>query len=172
MTWAKPKILDAIKKKKISIEPYSPALVGPCSVDFRLGNSFKRIRKVKKPIEVKGNPKYDESTHNKLFVKDNEFIKLKPGELVLGITYEKLTLNNNTCAFIQGRSKLARLGLLVHVSSSLIQPGVSNHQVLEIVNLSPETIYLQPKTVICQILFDTLEGKAEYTGQFKKQTTA
>lgn len=91
---------------------------------------------------------------------------------MLGVTYEKLTLDNKTCAFIEGRSRLARLGLLVHVSSGMIQPGVSNHQVLEIVNLSPHVIHLQPKTIICQILFNDLKGKAEYEGEFKNQTTA
>ncbi len=172
MPWAKPEILKAIRTKRIKIEPFDPSFVGPCSVDFRLGNHFKRIKKSKKPVLVKGNPSYNHELHEEVIVKDNGFLKLKPGELVLGVTLEKLTLDNQTCAFIEGRSRLARLGLLVHVSSGLVQPGVSNHQVLEIVNLSPHTIELQPKTIICQILFDDLKGKAEYDGEFKKQTTA
>jgi len=172
MPWAKPEILKAIKTGKVKIEPFEPKLVGSCSVDFRLGNHFKRIKKSKKPVFVKGNPSYTHELHEEVVVKNNEYLKLRPGELVLGVTLEKLTLDNTSCAFIEGRSRLARLGLLVHVSSGLIQPGVSNHQVLEIVNLSPHTIELQPKTIICQILFDDLKGKSEYTGEFKRQTTA
>ena len=172
MPWAKPEILKAILSKKIKIEPFNPKLVGSCSVDFRLGNQFKRIKKSNKPVEVSGNPIYNDDLHEELIVKDNQYLESKPGALVLGVTFEKLTLDHRTCAFIEGRSRLARLGLLVHVSSGLIQPGVSNHQVLEIVNLSPHTIHLQPKTIICQVLFDDLKGKAQYTGQFKNQTTA
>lgn len=172
MVWARPEIFKAINSTKIKIEPFDEKLVGPCSVDFRLGNRFKRIKKSKKPVFVKGNPGYNHELHEEVVVKNKEFLKLRPGELVLGITYEKLTLDNTTCAFIEGRSRLARLGLLVHVSSGLIQPGVSNHQVLEIVNLSPHTIELQPKTIICQIVFNDLKGKAEYLGEFRNQTTA
>ena len=172
MPWAKPEIFKAVKASKIRIDPFESNLVGSCSVDFRLGNHFKRIKKSKKPVLVAGNPSYDHALYEEVVVKDNQFLKLKPSELVLGVTLEKLTLDNQTCAFIEGRSRLARLGLLVHVSSGLIQPGVSNHQVLEIVNLSPHTIHLQPKTIICQVLFDDLKGKATYTGQFKNQTTA
>ncbi len=172
MVWAKPEILKAIRNKKIRMEPFEPSLIGSCSVDFRLGNHFKRIKKSKKPVLVKGNPDYDHGLHEEVYIEDGKFIQLKPGELVLGVTYEKLTLDNKTCAFIEGRSRLARLGLLVHVSSGMIQPGVSNHQVLEIVNLSPHVIHLQPKTIICQILFNDLKGKAEYKGEFRNQTTA
>ncbi len=172
MPWAKPEILKAIQSKKITIDPFNSKLVGSCSVDFRLGNQFKRIKKSKKPVEVFGNPIYNDDLHEEIVVKDNQYMELKPGQLVLGVTFEKLTLDDKTCAFIEGRSRLARLGLLVHISSGLIQPGVSNHQVLEIVNLSPHIIHLQPKTIICQVLFDDLKGKGEYRGQFKNQTTA
>jgi len=172
MVWAKPEILKAVQIKKIRIEPYESELVGSCSVDFRLGNHFKRIKKSKKPVLVKGNPDYDHDLHEEVWVPDGKFIQLKPGELVLGVTHEKLTLDDKTCGSIEGRSRLARLGLLVHVSSGLIQPGVSNHQVLEIVNLSPHVIHLQPKTIICQILFNDLKGKAKYKGEFKNQKTA
>ncbi len=172
MPWAKPEILKAIKTGKIKIEPYESGLVGSCSVDFRLGNHFKRIKKSSKPVLVKGNPSYNDKLHEEVVVTNGNYLILRPGELVLGVTHEKLTLDDQTCAFIEGRSRLARLGLLVHVSSGLIQPGVSNHQVLEIVNLSPHTIQLQPKTIICQVLFDDLKGKARYQGEFKNQKTA
>ena len=38
---------------------------------------------------------------------------------------------------LEGRSRYARVGLTVHVTASLVQPGSDNHQILEIVNLSP-----------------------------------
>lgn len=172
MVLAKPEILKAIKKKHLQIQPFNLELVGPCSVDFRLGNAFKRIKKRKTNLHISGNPHYKDDFHQEIILKDNQYLKINPGELVLGVTYEKLTLDDRHYAFIEGRSRLARLGLLVHVSSSLIQPGVSNRQVLEIVNLSPQPLFLQPKTIICQIVFDELKGRAKYTGRFKHQTKA
>ncbi|MBI4360202.1 dCTP deaminase [Candidatus Micrarchaeota archaeon] len=172
MVLAQPEIFKAIQKKQIQIQPFSPELVGSCSVDFRLGNHFKRIKKRKTHLHITGNPHYKDDFHQEFNLKDDEYLKINPNELVLGVTHEKLTLDDRHCAFIEGRSRLARLGLLVHVSSSLIQPGVSNHQVLEIVNLSPQPLYLQPKTIICQIVFDELKGRAHYAGRFRHQTKA
>ncbi|MDP2717608.1 MAG: dCTP deaminase, partial [Candidatus Micrarchaeota archaeon] len=156
----------------IKIEPFDKGLVGSCSVDFRLGNQFKRLKHKTKPLHIQGNVEYSDDFHEELILKDSDYLKLKPGELVLGTTLETLTLDDTLCGLIQGRSRLARLGLLVHVSSSLIQPGVSNKQVLEIVNLSPQTMYIKPKTVICQIVFQSLKGKARYSGRYARQTKA
>jgi len=89
---------------------------------------------------------------------------------VLGVTKEKLGLSNGLCGWIQGRSRIARMGVMVHVSSSLIQPGVDNRQVLEIINLSPNPIVLRPGVKVCQIVFEELSSEAEYAGDFAKQT--
>ena len=40
------------------------------------------------------------------------------------------------CGFLEGRSRFARLGLMIHVTSAFVQPGVSNRQVLEMSNVS------------------------------------
>jgi len=87
-----------------------------------------------------------------------EPIDVMPGQLVLGITRERITLSNRVMGWISGRSRFARVGILVHVSSNLIQPGVSNHQILEIVNLSPRPIRLWPGVRIAQVVFEEVRG--------------
>ncbi|MBS3176199.1 dCTP deaminase, partial [Candidatus Woesearchaeota archaeon] len=94
---------------------------------------------------------------------------LKPKELVLGITKEKIQLPNNICGHLQGRSRFSRLGLMVHMTASFIQPGIDNKQVLEIMNGGELPLKLTSGLKICQLLFDRCEGKATYKGKFKKQ---
>jgi dCTP deaminase len=167
---SKKEIFRAIKEKQIKITPFSPSLVGACSVDLRLGSRFKFFRKPAKGVAVNKNfaalpdDYYEEKT-----VLNGDFVELVPNELVLGCTLERVRLSDGLCARIDGRSKIARAGLLVHVSSSLVQPGVDNVQVLELMNVSPLPLKLYPGARVCQIVFEELKGKARYSGAFAKQ---
>jgi dCTP deaminase len=164
----KDKIFEEIKKGRIKIIPFDPSQIGPGSIDLTLGNRFRIFKIANQPIKI------NEDTDSKDFTKEitisqNNPLILKPRETVLGITEEKLTLTPNFCGWIEGRSRFARMGLAVHVSAGFIQPGTSNHQVLEITNLSPHTLALIPGVKICQIVIEHCEGKAIYRGHFKNQ---
>ena len=50
-----------------------------------------------------------------------------------------------------------------------MQPGIDNHQVLEIVNMGNQPLALYPGTRICQFIFERTVGKAHYSGRFSKQ---
>lgn len=164
MILSRPKILKAVKEGRIGITPFEEEAVGACSVDLTLGKEF-RVFKDTKELILTG--KLDYLLHTRR--KKADSLLLKPGEMVLGITKERIRLNDDLCGFLQGRSKVARAGLMVHVSSGLVQPGVDNHQVLEIVNLSPNPLRLNAGVKICQILFSEVSGGAAYAGGFSKQ---
>ena len=51
------------------------------------------------------------------------------------------------------------MGLAVHITSALVQPGSDNHQILEIVNFAPFTIELHAGMRISQVIFEKLESK-------------
>lgn len=167
MILAKKEILKAVREGRIRIDPFEPSSVGPCSVDFSLGNEFRVFEKRGTEVDLVGGLDYLKQTKPKRCLAR---YTLQPGELILGVTREKLGLSNGLCGWIQGRSRIARMGVMVHVSSSLVQPGVDNHQVLEIINLSPNPIVLRPGVKVCQIVFEELSSEAEYAGEFAKQT--
>jgi len=102
-------------------------------------------------------------------VKDGDYLLLMPGELVHGITVETIRLSEDLAGWIEGRSRFARIGLMVHVTAGLVQPSCNNKQVLEISNMSPMPIALYPGTRICQIILEKVEGTAKYEGRFKDQ---
>ena len=69
----------------------------------------------------------------------------------------------------EGRSRFARLGLMIHVTSALVQPGVNSHQVLEMGNVSGHPLAIHAGVRICQLVLMRTEGEAVYTGRFSHQ---
>ena len=165
MILTKQEILKEIKLKRVKIEPYNEKAIGPASIDLTLDNKL-RIFNKSKQVELKENIDYKQFT--KLINIDKGYI-LKPGELVLGITKEKITLPDNICAWLNSRSRFARIGLMSHITAPFIAPGISNKQVLEIYNASSCKILLKPGIKVCQLVLQACKGKAHYSGIFKAQ---
>lgn len=164
------KILAEIKKGNIKIKPFSKDQIGPASIDLHLGNRFRVFKREGQVFHV--GPKKEvqiEEITVPAKIKREGYLLIRPGETILGITKEKITLSPNLCAWLEGRSRFARIGLGVHVTSGFIQPGVVNHQVMEITNVGPNPIALYPGTRLCQLVIERCEGSARYKGRFKDQ---
>ncbi|MHA2428606.1 MAG: dCTP deaminase [Candidatus Hermodarchaeia archaeon] len=165
---SKQEILKRVENGEISIEPFDPKMVGAASVDFTLGNKFRVFKPGSEPITVVENPDFETITEV-VDVKDS--YTLKPGELIHGMTAEKIRLPKNICGRIEGRSSLARIGLMVHITAGLIHPTSKGNQVLEITNMSDRDIVLKPGTRICQIVLQRMVGEAEFEGRFSDQNS-
>jgi dCTP deaminase len=159
-------ILKEISAGNIKIDPFQQECVGPASVDLHLGNEFRVFRKVHDIVRVTPDANYEEITEKVLV---DEHLLLMPQETVLGITVEKISLASHLCGWLEGRSRFSRLGLLVHISASFMQPGIENKQVLEISNFSPTPMALHPGTPVCQFIFQYTIGSAKYQGKFRNQ---
>lgn len=162
-------ILKEIKKGNIKIEPFNPDMIGPASVDLHLANAFRVF--VHLPNELHLNTDMDFKAATKgLWIPKGESLIIQPGATVLGITQECVSLGNGLSGWLEGRSRFARVGLLVHISASFMQPGISNHQVLEMSNFGPIPLRIIPGTPICQFIFQRCEGPGTYAGVFSNQT--
>ena len=159
-------ILKEIAAGNIVIDPFHPECVGPASVDLHLGREFRVFRKVHDVVNVTPDSNYEEITE-RILVEDH--LLLMPQETVLGITEETITLSPSLCGWLEGRSRFSRLGLLVHISASFMQPGIANKQVLEISNQSPMPLAIYPGIAICQFIFQRTVGEARYEGKFRNQ---
>ncbi len=159
-------LLQEIEKGNIKIDPaVSDFQVREASIDLRLSNVFRIFKHMDKHIPLAENTDYKEFTEEVI----SDTFLINPNQTILGSTIEKITLPGNICAWIEGRSRFARLGLLIHISAGLIQPGVNNHQVLEITNLGPNVLELHSGERICQLVFQRTEGSAIYSGKFADQ---
>jgi deoxycytidine triphosphate deaminase/intein/homing endonuclease len=104
----------ALDSGRLRIEPLGENAIQPSSIDLRIGAEFRVFANNRHPyIDVR--QPMDDLTD--LVVVDDEapFI-LHPGEFVLGTTFEKVTIPDDMVARLEGKSSLARLGLLIHSS--------------------------------------------------------
>lgn len=151
-------IAAAIKSKKLRFEPQiSDAQIGPASVDLTLDGRFWTFKKRfvgKKPVDL-SKVDFKAATQEKKFPS----ITLPPGGMCLGITREKICMPSDLIGTLEGRSRYARMGLAVHVTSALVQPGSENHQVLEIVNFAPFPVTIHAGMKISQVIFEKLDTK-------------
>lgn len=161
-------IEKALKSRLIVIEPLDASQIGPGSIDLTLGNDFRVFKKRLKTYHVNNDSHFQDIT-KEVHVKDGDSIVIKPGEMILGITKERITLADSISGRLEGRSRFARFGLAVHVTAGFMHPGISNHQVLEIVNLGRTRLALYPGTRICQFVFEKCDGHAKYEGRFAGQ---
>jgi dCTP deaminase len=126
---------------------------------------FKRVRDIFHVTEAAAYEDVSEIVD----VANGDYFVLMPGETCHGLTRERIRLPEDVCGWLQGRSRFARLGLMVHITAAFIQPGIDNHQALEINNAGPMPLALHPGTRLCQFIFDTAVGSARYTGRYRAQ---
>ena len=149
-------IRRAMKKGEIRFEPdIEDGQIGPGSVDLTLDNRWWFFKK--------GNSKkIDLSRTGWKDIMDEKRAKsivLKPQQMCLAITKERITLADDIVGILEGRSRYARMGLSIHITSSFVQPGISNHQVLEIVNNSKYDYVIHEGMRITHIVFARTQTK-------------
>lgn len=154
-------IREYLKLGKIVIEPFEKKLVGPSQVDLRLGSKF-RVFKNSGVVDPFNQESIKRNT--KLIDTRGKPFTLQSGQLVLGVTRERVAVPNDLVASIEGRSSIARMGVFIHISSGHVNPGSGVKGAfpvtLEILNMNPSPVKLYPGMRICQLLFYTMDRAA------------
>lgn len=159
-------ILGEIQSGRLEIDPFEQDQIGVASVDLTLGSEIRLIKDDELPIPVREETDYRDYTR---VARLSQPYCLEPGVTIHGITRERLCLPDDLCGFLEGRSRFARLGLMIHVTSAFVQPGVRNRQVLEMSNVSSRTLEIHAGVRICQLVLMRTEGFACYRGLFANQ---
>jgi dCTP deaminase len=99
---------------------------------------------------------------DEIVIEDSGYV-LHPGIFVLGRTKKIVSLPEEAriAARVEGRSSLARLGLLIHFTAPTIHSGFNNSIRLEIINLGVVPIRLRRGIRICQLIFELTFGTPE-----------
>lgn len=143
-------IREYLGNGKMKIRPLKDDQIGSASVDLTLGKKFWFFKKK----YLDGMVDLSKVDFRKAtYPVTADTIALGQGEMCLGITQEKITLPADIMGRLEGRSRFARMGLGVHITSALVQPGSDNRQVLEIVNNAPFTSLIHSGMRISQIVF-------------------
>ena len=135
--------------------------LGSCSVDFRLGTKFRVFEHSRFAyIDLRKGVNVDEIMREVEIGPDESFT-LHPGQLVLGMTIESLELAPDLLARLEGRSSLGRLGIIVHGTASVFDPGWIGNPTLELGNVGILPVSLYAGMRICSFTFETLSSPAE-----------
>ena len=87
---------------------------------------------------------------------------LEPGKFVLGITQERVGLplvaGRQLAGRIEGKSSIARCGLLVHFTAPTVHAGWDGPLALEMINLGTAGFTLFPGLAMCQLIVEIVFG--------------
>lgn len=157
-------IKKAIEQGRVKVESAQPQLfqhIHASSMDFRLGNAFRLYEHSKFAVLDPMTPDSFAANMRTIMIPDGEAFIVQPGEFVLGVTQEKISLPDDLVARVEGRSSLGRLGIIVHSTAGFVDPGFSGTITLEISNLNRLPVALYPGMRICQIAFEQMSSPAE-----------
>ena len=141
----------------LGIEPFNPYLVQPASIDVLLGDVILPMLDGPEPID----PAFDQAhLFGRVEMPPGGSYVLPPHGFALASTHESVNLPANLVARVDGKSSIARLGLLVHVSAGLVDPGFDGSVTLELSNLTSRPWRLYPGMKIAQLVFEQLTSAA------------
>lgn len=162
-------IIQSLKNKDIAISPMPDlSKIEGVSVDLHLGSEFRVFNGYQIPyVDLAAAPQLLASQIEKTMsepvrLTPEQRLIIHPGELVLGMTAESISIGRQLVAWLDGRSSLARLGLMVHVTSHRIDPGWEGNIVLEFFNSGKIPLALAPGMKICAINFETLSSPVDH----------
>lgn len=166
-------IKEAIRKREIIIKPLPKSdQYATTALDLHFGDQLFRLKTLEElqreeppgvelgvvvnvnKIAIKA--LLQQYTKPLLREKDGSFI-LPPQRFALGITYEwiELPIKSRIAARVQGRSTLARLGLIIHATAPTVHAGFAGRLALEMYCFGEYPLRLTPKELpICQLVFE------------------
>lgn len=147
----------------LKIEPLSDPDVQlqPASVDVRLSEDFIVYRQAQVACLDPRDPSTLTNATESVHVPMDEAFILHPGAFALASTIERVAVPNDLVAVVDGRSSIARLGVVVHVTAGFIDPGFQGQVTLELSNVGHVPVRLYPGMRIAQLVIYRLSSEVD-----------
>ncbi len=112
---------EQIEQGRIRIEPLAEGAIQPSSIDLRLGDKIRVFQNNHiSHIDLRN----DTATLTEVVeLKPGQPFFLRPLEFALGVTVEHIVVPDDLVARLDGKSSLGRVGLLIHATAGLVDPG-------------------------------------------------
>ena len=175
MLLSKEEIRKAVDAGDIGIDPIlDDDRIQPSSVDLRLGPALlvypmEPVRGVTlDPRELRVMD-YARRNCDRVDLTADRSYAIPPNGFVLGATLERVAIPLTLAARVEGKSTLARLGLMVHITAPKIDPGFRGSITLEMFNLGRFALTLSYGMDICALMFEQLGRPTAqgYAGQYQ-----
>lgn len=153
-------IVAALDSGRIRIDP-APDLgvqLGSVSVDFRLGTTFMVFEHSRHSFIDPRQPQSIGDAMRTIEVAPDEPFIMQPGDFALASTMERLELPDDLLGRLEGRSSIARLGITVHSTAAVFEPGWIGTATMELSNLGRMAVALYPGMRICAFSFEQVSS--------------
>ncbi len=156
-------IRAALESGQIQLDPLPDLTshLGSCSIDCRLGNTFMVFEYSRHSYIDPRHPQSIGDAMRTIEIDDGDAFMMQPGDFALASTMESLTLPDNLLARLEGRSSIARLGITVHSTAAVFEPGWEGTATMELSNLGRMAVALYPGMRICSFTFQQLLNPAQ-----------
>jgi len=134
--------------------------VDQVSMDFHLGKRI-LIPVMGRHIVIDIRLGVNKSMYEELNLKVGDPITIRPGQFFIGETLEILTLPADIVGRLEGKSSLARLGIVIHQTSARFDPGWDGPAALELRNNSDNDVVIYCGDKICAFAFERLSLPVE-----------
>jgi dCTP deaminase len=162
MVLSNEEIWDELAYTEFDVAPLTPEQVQPASVDLRLGEDFtvysERPQSPLKEIDSR------DDRHLEIFGEEREGVEsilIEPDKFYLGTTVESINLPPHLYGKVAGRSSVGRLGVEVHKTAGVVDPGWCGELTLEITTDMPVPVRLYPGQRVAQMTVHKLEQPAD-----------
>lgn len=136
--------------------------IAQVSIDFHLGRNIKLFRVgTYRFVDTKKGLPLD--AMEEVNLKDGDPFILEPGAFAIAVTKEILKLPSNIIGRLEGKSSMARLGIMIHSTAARFDPGWDGAPVLELGNLGPKPAILYCGMPICAFTFEKLKAPVKKT---------
>lgn len=149
-------IKKAVENGEIIIRDFDESRLQPASYDILLGNKF-LLSTSESTMAIDPVKKIFPET-KEVIIPDSGLFVLHPGISILGTSLDYFG-SDKFLIHLSGKSSLARLGLIIHNTAGIINPGHFLNITFELCNLNRLPIILRPQMRIGQILFSELSSR-------------
>ncbi len=163
-------IRRALDEGRIEIDP-APDLttqLGSVSVDFTLGRTFMVFEHSRYSFIDPRQPRSIGDAMRTIEVGEDEPFIMQPGDFALASTVERLTLPDDLLGRLEGRSSIARLGITVHSTAAVFEPGWIGTATMELSNLGRMAVALYPGMRICSFSFEQVSSPVDVPYRLKR----
>jgi len=149
--------------------------LNPAGIDLRLDTQLKEFKHMDRAaIDPHEQMSYDQELyeHKEIDVRSAQaHYVLQKGTFIIAQSLERLALPSTIAGALDGRSSLARIGVVVHVTAGSIDPGFKGHVTFELANLGTMPVLIRPFDRVARlILHRTNRVKKPYAGKYQHQT--
>lgn len=148
-------IVGAVELGNIVLKDFDRNRIQPASYDVLLGNRF--VVTDQHTTEFIDPSRGLFANTHEVEVKDSEYFVLHPRTTVLGMVRDFVG-SKKYLIQLSGKSSLARIGLVVHNTAGIVNPGHFLNITLELSNLNIVPIVLRPGMPIAQLTFSELSS--------------